>query len=343
MRKFLPLDERLQPGEVGAKASNLGILASIAQVPPGFVVQSSWFLRFLEVNKARNWIGRLHGHPELIDIRAVQREMMVAPVSPGIIAATTEALALLGASNLVVRSSTNFEDDREGSAAGLFKSLIGVEARSHEVVAAIREIWASQFSPEALTYCSSRSLDISRATMSVIVQQLPSPVYSGGVAFSHNPVQPNENVRVIEAVLGLAFPLVSGLVQPDHYRLSAAGVEREIVRKHIALWVQPGLKSFLPGDMVTLEGQRGLFTAIFYKYLRGDVALIRPLRPFDHITTLSEHELAQLENLLEHTKKLYLSGVDLEWISTPQGIQLVQARPITTALASRQSVTSARI
>lgn len=116
--------------------------------------------------------------------------------------------------HFAVRSSAIGEDGAGHSFAGIHETLLNV-ARS-DIVAAVRTCRASTASAQALAYRRSRGLtDAPRAA--VLIQPMVDAVVSG-VAFTVDPVT-GADALIIEAVTGLGEALVSGRVQPDHYRV----------------------------------------------------------------------------------------------------------------------------
>ena len=105
----------------------------------------------------------------------------------------SEAVWVLGAKKLAVRSSAMIEDGTKYSYAGKFTTVLDVLPKN--VMAAIKKVRAS--GPH----------------MAVIVQEMIDGDTSG-VAFSVHPVTGNRNQIVIETVRGTGEKLVSGRATP---------------------------------------------------------------------------------------------------------------------------------
>lgn len=91
------------------------------------------------------------------------------------------ALVRLGGHRFAVRSSSSLEDAAAGSAAGLFRSLVGVPRE--EVAQAIAEVRASVDTPAVAAYRQGRAIARTAVQMAVLVQPLVTAA-TFGVAHS---------------------------------------------------------------------------------------------------------------------------------------------------------------
>lgn len=110
-----------------------------------------------------------------------------------------------------VRSSANLEDGSERTFAGQFTTTLNVQGIP-EILQALQTIWESAESPEMSAYLEANGVDAQDIKMSVILQEMVSPLISG-VAFSVNPVTGMDEI-VVEAVAGSGETLVQGGVTP---------------------------------------------------------------------------------------------------------------------------------
>jgi pyruvate,water dikinase len=126
-----------------------------------------------------------------------------------------------------VRSSGIGEDAAGHSFAGIHETLLNVE-RS-DIASAVRACLASTGSEQARTYRASHGLgDDARAA--VLIQPMVDAMISG-VAFTVHPVSGAQEL-VIDAAPGLGDALVSGRIEPDHYRLQKSDghlIDRTVV------------------------------------------------------------------------------------------------------------------
>src|SRR5206468_3924992 len=129
------------------------------------------------------------------------------------------------------------------SVGGLYRSILGVPRSS--IATAIVECWASLWTLAAQVYRSRTGRERPDAAMAVILQPLLSP-RAAGVAYSRHPVTAQDDLVVINAVFGLAEPLVGGAVTPDQYvvkigndEASGTVLERDIAEKTTARIATP--------------------------------------------------------------------------------------------------------
>jgi len=111
---------------------------------------------------------------------------------------------------LVVRSSANVEDLSGMSAAGLYESVVGVDAADIDAVQrAIADVWASLYSRRAVLARRTAGVKQSDARMAVFAQEL-SPNALSFVLHSQSPVRGSGSVQA-ELCVGLGETLASGV------------------------------------------------------------------------------------------------------------------------------------
>jgi pyruvate,water dikinase len=115
-----------------------------------------------------------------------------------------------------VRSSGLDEDAPEQSFAGIHETRLDVLRA--EVPAAVFACRLSARSPRARDYRAARGLPPDRSGIGILVQCMVRPI-SAGVAFTINPVTGDKDEMVINAAAGLGEALVSGLIEPDQFRI----------------------------------------------------------------------------------------------------------------------------
>lgn len=198
MTLLVPLSEA-DPATIGGKAEALRRLARFGlPVPPAWVVPVGVFQELLRAHGL--WDAAVAGEPGMAE------RVRTLPL-PGPLRAPAGLPPLLA-----VRSSAIGEDAAHASHAGQYSSVLGV---GHEgLEAAVREVWASWFSPHARAY---RGVGAEPA-MAVLVQPLVDARVSG-VLFTTNPVTGSWREMMVEAVWGLGERLAGGMVVPDRYRV----------------------------------------------------------------------------------------------------------------------------
>lgn len=127
-----------------------------------------------------------------------------------------DALAMLGAPGVAVRSSGVAEDGQKQSWAGQFESYLNVPLDA--VPARIRDCRTSGNSRRAQHYDATGA----GQAVAVIVQAMVEPECAG-VMFTADPLSGSRDVVRVEAVAGLADALVGGEVTPQGYVLDKSG------------------------------------------------------------------------------------------------------------------------
>lgn len=200
--------------EAGGKGANLGELARVVDVPPGFVVPTAAYRAFVaDVPGAEALLDGLPG-----SAARLRAAIEAVPVPAALAAEITGALA---AGPYAVRSSATAEDLPDASFAGQQDSFIDVGPG--EVVARVRSCWASLFTDRAVAYREHAGVDHRTVAMAVVVQEMV-PAEVSGVLFTADPLTSNRTVTRVEAVPGLGEALVSGLVTPSVYAVRAGTV-----------------------------------------------------------------------------------------------------------------------
>ncbi|MFJ6381015.1 PEP/pyruvate-binding domain-containing protein [Kitasatospora sp. NPDC092039] len=122
----------------------------------------------------------------------VQRLVRGTPLPEPVRAEIDRALDrhLYGAAVQVVRSSSNAEDLPGFSAAGLYESVAQVSG-TEAVLDAVREVWASLFSPRAVLLRRQAGIPLDHCRMGVIVQEQVGATV-GGVLVTCNPLSPQD-------------------------------------------------------------------------------------------------------------------------------------------------------
>lgn len=302
--------------QVGGKGGSLGELtrAGIA-VPPGFVVRTSAFERFLAVLEreapVRERVARLRAE-DLEAITACSRELrsrMEATALPQDLLQELEAgLAQLEAGRsgtpVAVRSSATTEDAADASFAGLQDTYLWVRGAA-AVQARLRSCWASLYSVESISYRLRHGFPESAVAMAVVVQRMVD-ARSAGVMFTRSPTTGDRSVITIEGAWGLGSAVVGGEVTPDRWVIGKITGEisvREISDKHIE--------------------HRPLEAGGIHSVPVNDARRREP--------AASDAELQALRGIARQVERHYGRAQDIEWaIERDSGtILLLQSRPET--------------
>ena len=220
-----------------------------------------------------------------------------------IVAAITEHLG--NEAEFAVRSSSTSEDTLEASLAGQHATYYFITPS--RIDQAIVDCWMSLWSDTAIAYRRSNVHEIAfgePVRMAIIVQKMV-PAIRSGVAFSRDPIRPDNTDCVIEATWGLGAGLVDGRVNPDHIRVSEAGE----------------LKSYAVGDkqfFVTLNPSN------------SDASRLEEV-PKHQATqrTLADEEAEHIANIARQLETLFEGPQDVEWAYAGDELNILQSRAIT--------------
>ena len=116
---------------------------------------------------------------------------------------------------IVFRSSMVGEDNLDASFAGLFETILGVDANNWE--ASLKKVYESLNSSRVQNYITQKNIQ-QKLKMAVVVQE-EIQVEKSGVLFTRAPVVPTSAIA-IDAAMGMGEGVVSGLVDVDHYLIS---------------------------------------------------------------------------------------------------------------------------
>ncbi|WP_031087330.1 rifamycin-inactivating phosphotransferase [Streptomyces sp. NRRL WC-3549] len=310
VRALQEIDE-LQVAVAGGKGAHLGGLSRIEgiPVPDGFCVTTDAFRRIMaEVPSIDDRLDQLsRSDPDdraaISALSAQIRRAIEQVVIPGDLAAEiTGALAQFGEqAAYAVRSSATAEDLPTASFAGqqdTYLNIVGPTA----VLRHVSRCWASLFTERAVTYRRRNGIDHRTVHMAVVVQRMVF-AQAAGILFTADPVTGNRNVATVDAGFGLGEALVSGLVNPDVFKVRRG----EIVEKAIA--AKPRAVHALPAGgtrEVAIDSQR------------------------QRVPALTDAQAVRLVGLGRRIEAHFGCPQDIEWCLIDDGFQIVQSRPITT-------------
>lgn len=312
-RYVLDLQEtdETQVAVVGGKGAHLGGLTRIegVRVPDGFCVTTDAFRRIMaEAPSLDDLLARLsRAHPDDREtIRTlgaeIRRTVEGIAVPDDLATAVTRALARLGEETAcAVRSSATAEDLPTASFAGQQDTYLNVVGPT-AILRHISRCWASLFTERAVTYRQRNGVDHRTVQMAVVVQRMVFP-QAAGILFTADPVTGNRTVATVDAGFGLGEALVSGLVNPDVFRVR----DGEVVARTIA--VKERAVHALPA---------------------GGTREVPVDPPRQGQPTLTDAQVVGLVGLGRRIEAHFGRPQDIEWCLADDGFQIVQSRPITT-------------
>ncbi|MFD4712187.1 rifamycin-inactivating phosphotransferase [Streptomyces sp. NPDC058430] len=300
-----------QVAVVGGKGAHLGGLSRIEgiRVPGGFCVTTDAFRRIIAeaplIDDRLDRLSRLNpdDREAIRTLSAEIRRTIEEIAIPGdLAAAITRALSLLGdQAAYAVRSSATAEDLPTASFAGQQDTYLNVMGPT-EILQHVSRCWASLFTERAVTYRQRNGIDHRTVHMAVVVQRMVFP-HASGILFTADPVTGNRKVATVDAGFGLGEALVSGLVNPDVFKVrDGEVVEKAIAAKQRAVHALPAGGT----QEVVIESQR-----------QGQPAL-------------TDAQAVRLVQLGRRIEAHFGRPQDIEWCLVDDGFQIVQSRPITT-------------
>ncbi|MBS1664545.1 MAG: phosphoenolpyruvate synthase [Bacteroidetes bacterium] len=293
---------------VGGKAANLGQLTKIKdlQIPPGFCITTEAFKTILDQNpKINNLLDQLSllKPTDLDKIKILSANIRKAIEATPIPQNITEELipCLDNTTPYAIRSSATAEDLPSASFAGqqdTYLNIIGTPS----ILTHISKCWASLFTERAITYRLQNNFDHNKVHLAVIVQKMIFP-QTAGILFTADPITSNRNITSIDASFGLGEALVSGLVNPDIYKVKNDQItERNISAKKLAI----------------LPSKNGGTTP-------------QPIAPQHQSTpALTDPQILQLAQIGRTIEQHFGSPQDIEWCLADHTFYILQSRPITT-------------
>lgn len=303
--------DETQVAVVGGKGAHLGGLSRIegVGVPPGFCVTTDAFRRVMAeaptIDERLDELSRLNPDDrEAIRTLSAQirRTIEGIAIPDDLAAVITRALARLGDRvACAVRSSATAEDLPTASFAGQQDTYLNVLGPA-AVLQHISRCWASLFTERAVTYRQRNGIDHRTVHMAVVVQQMAFPE-AAGILFTADPVTGNRKVATVDAGFGLGEALVSGLVNPDVFKVRDGEiVARTIAAKQRAVLALPDGGT----QEVEIDAQR------------------------QEQPALTDAQVVRLVGLGRRIEAHFGRPQDIEWCLVDDGFQIVQSRPVTT-------------
>lgn len=317
--KFFKQISKSDVAIAGGKGASLGEMTQAKiPVPPGFVLLSSAFDRFLEETKLKEDIVAQLKKVNPSDTNSIERASttirdaihdcaMPKDLEKEIMAAFVK----LDAKFIAVRSSATAEDSAVASWAGELETYLNTEKKN--IIERVKLCWSSLFTPRAIFYRHEKNLIDHYVSVAVVIQKMIQSEISG-VAFTVHPVTEDYDQMIIEAGLGLGEAIVSGQITPDSYvviksemsimDINVSEQNRKLIRK---IGKQKGEEDEENKSnhwiKVGREGNRQKFTG---------------------------KQIIMAAKLFQQIEKHYGFPCDIEWAMENGRLYITQSRPITT-------------
>ncbi len=294
----------------GGKGASLGEMSGAGlSVPPGFVVLTSAFNRFLgetDLAVEIKTILKRVDHQELHSVskasetikQLIEKAEMPADIAKEILVEFKK----LKVKFVAVRSSATAEDSSSASWAGELETYL--DTTEINLLENVKKCWASLFTPRAIFYRFEKKLHKQEIAVAVVIQKMiESEIF--GIVFTVHPVTKNKNQMIIEAGWGLGEAIVSGQVTPDAYVID----KRDFSILDINIAKQE--------MMIVRDGNSG-------------IKHVKVKKTNQEKQKLSGRQIVELAKICAQIEKHYKKPQDIEWAFAKGKFYITQSRPITT-------------
>ena len=298
-------------GIAGGKGASLGEMTQAKiPVPPGFVVLSSAFEKFLEETDLGVEIEALLHQVNHKDVNSVEKVSVEirnlidnAEFPQDIGEIIKKEFSKLNSDYVAIRSSATAEDSKVASWAGELESYLNTTTGT--LLVNIKKCWSSLFTPRAIFYRFEKRLHKNKVLVAVVVQSMIQSEVSG-ICFTVHPVTKDYDQMVIEAGCGLGDAIVGGKITPDMYVVHKQGQKLELLDKNIN-----------QQEIMIVRGADG--------NVEKDVP-----REDQEKQKLSDKQILKLAKICRKIENHYKCPQDIEWALAKNKFYIVQSRPITT-------------
>lgn len=336
MKSILWLDEvtkDLLP-EVGGKNASLGeLLRAGVRVPPGFVVTTGSYLKFIDEVGIKCRMFEILSEVKLDDTFTIndassrirelfEKNPMPEDVKEGLRDSYIRLCEKTNVSDVpaAVRSSATAEDLPSASFAGQQETYLWVRGFDN-VSNQVRRCWSSLFTPRAISYRIRMGFPHEKVLISVGVQKMVN-AKAAGVMFTLNPISGDPSKIVIEGSWGLGESVVSGLVNPDRFEVDKVTWEISRCISHKT-------------TECVCDDEKGSILCREISLGRCDIPCI------------GDDEVVGLARIGKNIEKYFGSSQDMEWaidkeLEFPENIFILQSRPETVWNQRRKEPVSGR-
>jgi phosphohistidine swiveling domain-containing protein len=313
---ILPLSQCIDVSLAGGKAVGLArLIAAGFSVPLGLCITTDAYGQALRTagiqdfdlwpaicrlpkTERRSTLSSYRNQIKRIDISQLASHCLVA----------LETLSRPPNVRWAVRSSATNEDTTHTSFAGLYRTHLGLALP--EMEGAIKDLWTSLWEERVVDYMA-RQNPHTPPRMAVLIQPMVD-AQTAGVGYSIHPVTGRRNQVMINAIPGLAAPLVDGTITPDQYVVKVAD-DGQPIAVHTRVLTQKSQRL-----SVSPEGLR----------------IDRIVEQTQRASSLTDSQLFSLAKTAKQIELALDQPTDFEWAYDADQLWLVQARPITNVRSS---------
>lgn len=210
---------------VGNKAAYVGELSRVAKegdfkVPEnGFAIPFYYYQQHVKASGVAHKINYLLAHKNTLPkdsvisvLKEIRTKIKGQPVDENLLGLVVEMAEKQGGyKRLRFRSSTNAEDARGFSGAGLYASKTGIVGDENKSVEkALKKVWSSLWSEAAFLERELYKIDHKQVFMGVLVHRSFPSEWANGVAITANLYRPENNGYVVNVQIG-----ENSVVKPD--------------------------------------------------------------------------------------------------------------------------------
>jgi hypothetical protein len=382
-------EHRIGRGKIGGKSAGMILaynilerpepedevdLSSYIALPETHFLGSDVYYNFQTINEFEAFSAQKYRTREAIELEypRIRRAYFKGRFPDDIVEKLRELLNEMGKAPLIVRSSSLLEDNFGSAFAGKYESVFlpnqGTPDENLEaLLKAIKQVYASVLSPDALFYRQIQELDDYDERMAILIQKVQGQKYGkyffpfiGGVGFSRNPFIWNKKLNpedgFLRMVMGLGtravervardYPRMVGLSHPQLRPVTgAADIIKYSQRFLDALDLEENrLKSIPVREVLSADfpGAQYLASIDEGDYIKPIVSLGAGIEPDRLILTfdslLKNTDFVQImKTLLKKLERHYERPVDIEYtVELCPGypkpsfkIYLLQCRPLS--------------
>jgi len=295
---------------VGRKGLSLFKLRDMdAPVPDFFVISPNVFKDISSRGLERVSQKLLQGgrNPEEEEIEsAISKTEFPRDIEDDLLSAYTRISGFANAW-VSVRSSVVFPENENISFSGIFGTELNVRGFS-ELKDAIRRVYTSFFTDDAVVYASKQGIDLNDATLAIVVQKMVQAEVSGS-AFTVDPITQDKGRISIEAVFGLGEVIASGEITPDLYVLNKRDLS--IVEQTIS--PQEWMKVRLLGS---------------WKRGKNNIEKVKISKSWSYKPKLKERELKEISKIALIVEEKGRKPQNIEWVLSGGKVWVLQNKPL---------------
>ncbi len=303
----------------GGKLAHMAELANVLglPVPPGFVVTTYAYQTFARHNQIQDVLNErtskldIRDYDELTSAghemqQLVKNGQIPQKIERAILDAYSALCQEAGEKNLrvSVRSSA-LHEDMMASFAGQYETALNVPGE--DLLTQYKNILASQFTPRALFYYKDKGFHVEEMAMAVGVVAMVQ-ARAGGIMYTRDPGNPQENAVLINAVWGLGAYAVGGVVPTNNYRVFVDGAKK-----------------------ITIE-EMGRQEVMLIGGAEDDTEEVPVPKELRGKPCLSDEQIYELASYARKVEAYFGQPQDMEWTMDQKGrLYLLQSRPLRVA------------